>query len=399
MATYSLVFSVFQYLKTYIKGGSLTVFETVIMRNMNYANICNHTRWLRLWKKDRNIILEASDRPRRLLKDFRDIDVPAGVVILLGNQTKAVTDFKLRSTRIDGPKSHGEYHLYASYLHQSRPIIICDGDVPSHNRLPISCRLHSCHEAVDRVFMEEESTITPVEASSYIYQRLISPFADVICLFVEDVGGINSAIQRLNAWTSNYQLSSKLFVRPALILVVKRGQKKQMEMAISINSTSWSNCFQRIRVVTVSLSTRKLRSRSVKVKPKQCVPLRREILLSLDAVQKCRLEAGLLFSARHTAEFLFTASESAINSSWEPLNFIERSREDSPVAPSFSSHVIEFLRYFNDDALQTFALPHIASSIILDQYRPGMHGKRFASCLFSYMLTKVFTSIQYTGRI
>lgn len=382
-----------QYLKTHIRSESLTKSRTTITRNMKYGNTCNHTRWLRLWKKDRNIILEASDRPRRLLKDFGDIDAPAGVVILLGNQTKAVTDFKSRNTRIDGPKSHGEYHLYASYLHPTKPIIICDGDVPSHNRLPVSCRLYSCHEAVDRVFMEEESTMTTVEASSYIYQRLISPFADVICLFVEDVGGINSAIQHLNVWTSNYQLSSKLSVRPALILVVKRGQKKQMEMALAVDSTSWSDYFQRIRVVTVSLSTRKLRSRSVKVKPKQCVLLRREILLSLDAVQKGRLQAGVLFSARHTAEFLFTASENAINSTWEPLNFIKRAREDSSVASSFSSHVIEFLRFLNNDILQKFAIPHIASSIILDHCRPGMHGNHFASCLFSWILTKVFTSI------
>lgn len=317
-------------------------------------------------------MLEASDRPRQLLKDFRNVDDSTGVVVLLGNQTKTIANFKPRNSHIDRRKSNGEYHLYVSYLRNGKPIIIGDGDIPSHNRLPRLCNVQSCHETVDRVLIEEESSVKTVEASDIVYHRLISPFADVVCIFVEDVGGIDSTIQRLKAWTCNGQPST-LFVRPALILVVTRGKKAEMENAL--NATSLGDHFQRIRVVTVCLRTRKLRSRNVKTKPKQCIPLRKEILRSLDIVQQDRLMTGILFSARHTVEFLFTASQNAIWSSWEPFDFIKRSRSDNPVSAEFSSHLAEFFRHFDDKTLKQFALPHVASSIILDQYPPGMHCK------------------------
>lgn len=316
-------------------------------------------------------MLETSDIPQRLLKDFRDVDEPAGVVVLLGNQTKSVANFKPGNSQLDRQKSNGEYHLYASYIHNARPVIICDGDIPGHNRLPRSCKLQSCHEVKDRAFMEE--TVSVVEASDNVYHKLISPFADVICIFVEDVGGIDSTLRRLNAWSRSSQPSSTLLVRPALILVASKGQKAQIENAV--NTASLNDYFQRIRIVTVCRRTRKLRSRSVKMKPKQCLALRREMLRSLDIIQKSRVEAGMLFSARHTVEFLCTASESVTRSCCEPFDYINRSRNSNPIATDMAKHLTTFLCHFNDENMKQFALPHIASSIILDQYPPGMHRK------------------------
>ncbi|PTB40407.1 hypothetical protein M441DRAFT_70208 [Trichoderma asperellum CBS 433.97] len=338
---------------------------------MTSINNCNHTRWLRLWRKGKHIMLEASDRPRRLLKDFRNVDEPAGVVVLLGNQTKSIANFKPGNSQLDRKKSNGEYHLYASYLHDARPMIICDGDMPGHNRLPRSCKLQSCHQVEDRIFMEETDSAKTVEASDNIYHRLISPFSDVICIFVEDVGGIDSTLRRLNAWSRCSQLSSTLFVRPALILVTSRGQKTQIENAV--NAASLNDYFQRIRIVTVCRRTRKLRSRNVKMKPKQCLALRREILRSLDIIQQSRLMAGMLFCVRHTVEFLYTASEIVTRSSCEPFDYINRSRDNNPIATDFVKHLTTFLCYFDDENMKQLALPHIASSIILDQYPPGMH--------------------------
>ncbi|KAL7939966.1 hypothetical protein V8C42DRAFT_91145 [Trichoderma barbatum] len=248
-------------------------------------NNCNHTRWLRLWRKGKHIMLDASDRPRQLLKEFRNINDPTGVVVLLGNQTKTLANFKPQNSHIGRQKTNGEYHLYASYLQNKKPIIITDGDILSHNRLPRSCKPQSCHKAVDRAFMEEESSIKTIEASDDVYHRFIAPFADVVCIFVEDVGGIDKTIRRLNAWTCNGQPST-LFTRPALILVVPRGKKTQMENAFNV--TLLGDYFQRVRVVTVCLGTRKLRSRSVNTKPKQCIPLLKEIDRSLDIVQQSR---------------------------------------------------------------------------------------------------------------
>lgn len=317
-------------------------------------------------------MLETSDIPQRLLQDFRDVDEPAGVVVLLGNQTKSVANFKPGNSQIDRQKSNGEYHLYASYIHNSRPVIICDGDIPGHNRLPRSCKPQSCHEVKNRVFMEE--TVSVAKASNGIYQKLISPFADVICIFVEDVGGIDSTLRHLNAWSRSSQSSaSTLLIKPALILVASNGQRAQIYNAV--NAASLNDYFQRIRIVTVRRRTRKLRSRNVKTKPKQCLALRREILQSLDIVQKSRLTAGMLFSARHTVEFLCIASEIVTRSSCEPFDYIKRSRDSNPIAKDMAQHLTTFLCHCDENNMTRFALRHIASSIILDQYPPGMHRK------------------------
>lgn len=72
--------------------------------------------------------------------------------------------------------------------------MIANGDIPTHNRLPTSSGLHRCHEGMEQSFLEGTLLPEPVEVVDEIYERLLFPSVDLVCLFAADIGGTDNAV-------------------------------------------------------------------------------------------------------------------------------------------------------------------------------------------------------------
>lgn len=97
------------------------------------------------------MILEASDRPMRLLDDLTRPEDPFGLLLLLVNHHKALMLRQLSGKPVPAQsrRRHGEIHLTVSSLADGmqRPVIVADGSLPSRNRLPTVPSPGQCHEA------------------------------------------------------------------------------------------------------------------------------------------------------------------------------------------------------------------------------------------------------------
>ena len=91
-------------------------------------------------------------------------------------------------------------------------------------------------------------------------------------------------------------------------------------------------------------------------------------------VRLVRKESRILFSAQHLGAFLSQACAHFAESPRESFNFIQASRIDNLPALDLKEHLTRFLLKINSLLdLRSFAVPLIASSLLLDNYPPDMH--------------------------
>lgn len=338
---------------------------------------CKHTNWVRLSRQDRGFTLEVSDRAERLLDGLPKPDTQSpSLIALVGNQSKIQLLNRLGVTAPGprGRRGHGEIHMFVtpSTARSDHPILIADGDVPPQNRLGRPWKPSLCHEvSVRRFRVPTRDKIA--EMADHIYHRLVLPFADVICFFAADLGGLEQVVHRLALWMDKGPASMTKF-RPWLIIVVDDGIEDEVlvtfrDLLRAETSIDVMHCFVGIRLISLA-RTQHRRAQYGSPWRKLC----NELLSVSRLVRQTRMDTSYLFSARHLAGFLQHATLCATEAVQPPFDFIRASRIGNPVAIDLENHLARFSKYVESvDDLKGFALPMIASSLILDHYPPGMH--------------------------
>ncbi|KAK2729308.1 hypothetical protein CKAH01_10257 [Colletotrichum kahawae] len=336
--------------------------------------------WLRAATKDQTYIVETTDRAQRLLDGLPrpDSQYPS-TLVLIGNATKRVVMKRLGVdiTTPNTTRGHGEIHLSLAPVGASgaRPTLIADADIPPHKRLGRPRKSTLCRELVARPLSNPHSEAIPstvAEFSDHVYSRMFLPFADAVCFFADDLGGVETVAQRLASWLEMGTPSTSS-VRPWLVIVTNGGEessaRSQLLQAIRKRTdTHVSERFHGVRVISLADTTPKSLRRHLH-------SLRWDILhneLSYMAETKRveRVLASCLFSATHLAGLLRHAAEHAGGAGAPPLNFLAVSRLDNPVAADLQAHLARFLMHCDSvDDLKRFAVPVIASSFLLDHLR------------------------------
>ena len=347
--------------------------------------ICGHTGWLSIRRCGDDHYLETSDRPHRLLRGVQhaELGIP-GLLVLIGNQKKqlALTRLRIGDARLCKRRSHGEIHLFLSTLKSSRgaSIIIADGDLPRHNRLPTTLRSSQCHELGREKFSPVRSANAVEDLGDRVYHRSVFPLADTICIFVDDVGGIHNALRHIASWDKSGPASTSL-LRPRLLLIVSTEHERSSRVALNKymsgqrKSTVAPACFQEISIACFPWGTQ----RNGRCRPQRAATwsiLRQNVLEAMENARIARQKAKLMFSACHVAEFLCHGARLATKAQWASFDFVKASRRYTPVATDLESHISNFIALFDSECItEKVAMPLIASSFVLDHYTPQMHGK------------------------
>lgn len=361
-----------------------TYFRDIKMR------FCKHSEWLGLSIKDHDITLNASDRLQTLVDYLPDPDKQKpSLFVVIGNKGKAIALRQLLSLepKWNGKRPYGELHLHIDATFVDRPILIADGDLPTHHRPGKVVCPGKCHETIRSIIpciMGNVSTSSLDEAVDNIYMRLLSPFTDVFCFFATDLGGFRPIVRRLAAWLDSGQSSTlPRATRPQVVIVTEvSGASPQSQLAAT-------NMFRKmLRKETRRDLTEQFADLHVMV----LLPLGnlsdearhrrlKEHLLNLsDQVRAARIDAGTYFSARHFAAFFKHACSHLATTLKEPFDFIRTSRTENMTPTDLSKHLSSFLlKIKSPQALKEFAIPVIASSILLDNYPPDMHCKQLES--------------------
>ncbi|KAH7184234.1 acyl transferase/acyl hydrolase/lysophospholipase [Fusarium oxysporum] len=341
---------------------------------------CRHTCWLKPWSLGIEKGLEVTDRPQRLLKEFENPDAEsAGLLVLIGNQSKQAAFKKLsfQTGRIRA-RAGGEVHLLVSSLKENRRkrIVIADTDASgSQAKLPL-LSASACHAV--KVYTDTKQQV-PEDGLDYenLLRRTLLPSADVVCIFVDDLGGFGESLKRLRFWLQSGPPSTSP-VRPHILLVVRQEWRQRHESDLQRfvaehRSRSIDPSFSSITLVGVPRMSGKSRRRSGG-QTRRWQVLSSELSKALETSRQARRRSDSIFSVHHLAHFLQYAASVALSVTAEPFSFVKVSRLHRGIAPDLSDHIRNFLGKF--ELLKTFqqvAVPLIASSLLLDHYSPGMH--------------------------
>jgi hypothetical protein len=240
----------------------------------------------------------------------------------------------------------------------------------------------NCHGVTKRILSGLRESVpndhlqTAVDS---LYFRLLSPFTDVFCFFAADLGGLQPIALRIASWLNTGPPSTLPVATYSQIIIVTESSTPELQESGGLDHflqllahetrTDPSTCFAGVRVLSllpdgdVSPSARHRK-------------LKETLMGASDQVRSARIESRTLFSAQHFAAFLGHACSHFVTNPKEPFNFIRTSRIDNPPALDLKDHLTRFLLKINTlPELKSFGIPLIASSLLLDNYPPGMHRK------------------------
>ena len=335
---------------------------------------CLHTQWLQLSQNQKEWTLTYGARLHDITKRLRDPSSQQPTLILFcGRKAKATAlralfpTIRLKRHRYNDTVA--DLYLDFATRDATHPTLLADIDLEGD--YVNSENFHGCHETTTY------SIHWPVDGtriSSWrqmverIHARLLFSFAQVLCLFVDDLGGMAGVATLLNTWAtlgSGSALPKK--TRPRLIIVAQDSEAPQSFPLPSHESLL--GVFSAMTIVTLS-SVRRVSSRT------RHQPLRDALKRETTNAQDARMQSRTLFSAVHINLFFERALNQIIREPDQSFDFVSASRDDNAVEGEFSRHVRHFLRLCADQGLpadRTFAL--IASAIFMDIYPPGMHRK------------------------
>lgn len=310
-------------------------------------------------------------------------DESCGLVVMIGNTVKrqAFASFQIQQYK-PSSRGNGEIHMFVSSVKgDKRPFFLADTHIPPKKALPYLLTTSGCHEIMNHQFQGGRPSDEGASLNDELFHKLLFPFADVVCAFVSDIGGIEASIKRISAWTDRGS-PSICPVHPRLLLVVEKqvesySRERLRYFLDEVEPEKLKQVFQSISITTFSrpLHGKKKRRGS---RAQQWRSLQQSILDSLEITKQARRRSRFLLSSRHTIELLEHAASIMTQPSQKPFDFIMMSRRHRKVADDLTMHLTEFLEKFTSPtSAQRVGVPLIASSLILDHYTPGMHCKSF----------------------
>ncbi|KAI9039861.1 patatin-like phospholipase family protein [Aspergillus affinis] len=238
-----------------------------------------------------------------------------------------------------------------------------------------SCNPHlSCQDADPGINGQEE---IPIRCTLYndrrlldlLLARLVFMFVDVICIFADDVGGLDAVRTALATWATLGCQASSLEHRPRLVVVSESSGSVTQDL---LDQKDFHSLLEQSAEVSNAFGTPSmlfLRQGGSDIGRYR--PVKDEIMIALDLSRRHRKEEGYLFSGIHLERFFYRALLHICRTTEESFDFV-RSARDTFQTRSHSLHLQTFLelterRPWNDRAR------FVASTILVDAYLPGEH--------------------------
>ncbi|KAI0191347.1 acyl transferase/acyl hydrolase/lysophospholipase [Astrocystis sublimbata] len=215
------------------------------------------------------------------------------------------------------------------------------------------------------------SCASPAEADAVVYSQLLYPFVDVFCFYLYGPADLQVIAQQLIVWARTGPPLPRPGYTPQILIVLAgcRWKRHDVETAAEtfhnlVGDATAGAPDPHLTDVSFLQLRRARRFKAI-------LPI---LILHARAVRHNRQRARNLFSVRHCNALFNRAFHGVGSSSRVPFDCLRAARQDLPVSPDMSSHLINFAMLVKSaERLRDFAAPVVASSILLDQYPPGMH--------------------------
>jgi len=345
---------------------------------------CTHSHWLSLRRRGQYTELVESDRLRTLISHILkpQIQQPS-LFVLIGNTEKSLALRTLfgvkRPRRLTIRRDAGEVHLHLdpSSVFHGRPILLAEGDLTERSSRTNRPSNNKCHEITTRPL---QPRFPRERTANDIYKHLLFPFADVFCFFSADIGGFRQIARHIAVWLKSGPSSTlPRSTHPRVVIVTDKispgtdVEKEARQVFLwMLEEETTEDLLQYISAIDVVAlfpgGTMSAEARYRRVKER--------LMEGSDQVRKNREDARSLFSATHFAALFQYACEHFSEAFDEPFDFIKMSRARNPVSSELGEHLSNFLMHVKSShQLVDFAIPMIASSLLLDNYPPNAHSE------------------------
>ena len=326
---------------------------------------CTHYQWVDIAERDRQISISYGGRLRHIVQGLPNPrDQFPTIVYFYGKRAKvAALQSLFPNNNITRRRAHGigNIHVDNGTAAATNPLLFVDCK-PGAECVNLLGSWTGCHELTQiRADWVQADVPTVVK---HLNSELLFLFTDVVCIFVDDVGGKRKAVEVLNDWASSASPRSRdTAVKPHVVLVCQHDAFTESE-CVSL-ARSELLCSQYATITTVVTPTGKMSRQAAHN------DLQHEVIRAADGVRASRVALRLHFSAEHLAA-LFELS--LANFGQGPMNFVKMARKNVRVRNDFTSHLSTFLHLCRQNAVPDDVVSKfLAAQILREAFPPRMH--------------------------
>ncbi|CAG8074119.1 unnamed protein product [Penicillium olsonii] len=336
---------------------------------------CDHPAWLELWQGEVGPLVSHGWRLPQITRDLPDpVEQKPQITFFLGRNTKEKALRSLCYSKYKGPRRKNSFNIRLDNrtLHALHPRLFADCDPTARGIQPVIKDVRRCHQDQIIPVASLSEDHTPQDT---IIARLLFMFVDLVCIFADDVGGLNGVRDLLLKWTGMGSASSlPKAIRPRIIVVtttspsVTQDVLDEADFLLDIRSTQpeFLRVFSDIRFCY--LPSDELSSNA------RFLSLGADISRQLHDTRFTRLRHKLMFSAAHLGDLFKMATDQICRLPRQKFDFIASTRQQNLLDGAFNSHLVDFLKLSGKATIPYEGIvSHIASAILMDAYPPGMH--------------------------
>lgn len=342
---------------------------------------CRHTDWIEVSCSSRHVRLSDPGRLDRLIKRLEQStrQFPQ-VVLCIGREerrklvTQTVLNRTTRITRSTSAATQSSGGLTSIFFDESQyrvdhPTFFADYRLGGNLPESVSYRCHETKSARN-VWTRGQPDIHDT-----VLTRLLFPFSDLVCIFADDLGGVDAVLDLVETW-SVVKCTTDLadIARPALprVCVITSGsstpgaQLQEEAWRARLDALHYLNHFSSVQVFRFDSDNDLHFHRD----------LRFLLVNELKASRVLKKEHRIQFNADHLANFFSQAILHLTTNPNDKFSFLAAARAYRPVPLSYSEQIKTLLctrakHGIGFDQIATL----IASCLLLDAYPNACHSK------------------------
>ncbi|KAL4862021.1 hypothetical protein BDV12DRAFT_179441 [Aspergillus spectabilis] len=216
-----------------------------------------------------------------------------------------------------------------------------------------------------------------------ILARLLFLFVDVICIFAEDMGGLDAVHASLRRWIALGQNASCLDYKPRVLIICGSDMSSvTSEILEERDFLFHMTRYPEAPDVFASINLFRLPKATSMSNMARYRPLKEEIMKALDLSRRLRKEEGYLLSGAHLEVYFHSALWHLSQTPSLPFDFVQSARVGLLTHEDHTTHLRSFLELTSSSPWEDQA-SFIASTLLLDGYSPGTHFFKPASVFAS----------------
>lgn len=333
---------------------------------------CKHTAWVELVDENPKPVLYYGNRLTEVVGELRHPSEQSPHTVLLMGRDLKKEALQHLCPNVESRTSQSTVTLQVDRrtIRAEHPRLFADCDPTNQKLKPALEALPACH-AQKNISIEWPSGESP---HNVILSRLLFLFVDVICIFADDIGGLDVVEDLLSTWARLGSSSALHHQTRPRVMVVVGGRTVSVTQSL-IDEQDF--LFHLIRPEMPHLFDTFADIQTFRLPPSEdrFSQLERDLSSQLRAAQLWRERKKVDLSAVHLERLFQDALQHVSDGMLLPFDHVQTSRCRNPLNGDFSSHLKTFLSLENRTHLPYEGLiSHIASAIFMDAYPPDMHG-------------------------